>query len=114
MQTQCSTIYALCSVNQEKLLPSLKKAAYCDNEEIANGAMDSFQELLESNPTEDEEILIQASKAAWAVWVSICDKILVKYEGSQNAQFVPKQEFLCQWTRLLPSFMDKMKSTIRY
>ena len=91
-----------------------KKAAYCDNEEIANGAMDSFQELLESNPTEDEEILIQASKAAWAVWISICDKILVKYEGSQNAQFVPKQEFLCQWTRLLPSFMDKMKSTIRY
>ena len=76
--------------------------------------MDSFQELLESNPTEDEEILVQASKAAWAVWISICDKILVKYEGSQNAQFVPKQEFLCQWTRLLPSFMDKMKSTIRY
>ena len=30
----------------------------------------------------------------------------------KNAQFVPKQEFLCQWARLLPSFMDKMKSAI--
>ena len=40
---------------------SLCKAAYCDNEEIANGAMDSFQELLESNPTNDEDILVQGT-----------------------------------------------------
>ena len=55
-----------------------------------------------------------ASKAAWHVWINICDKMLLKYEGSQNSALVPKQDFLCQWSKLLPFFVDKMKSNLRY
>ena len=60
-------------------LSSLYKAAYCDNEEIANGAMDSFQELLESNPTNDEEILVQGKfifERNWS-WKFISNKLIV-------------------------------------
>ena len=59
-------------------------------------------------------ILFLASKAAWHVWINICDKMLLKYEGSQNSALVPKQDFLCQWSKLLPFFVDKMKSNLRY
>ena len=97
----------------KSMLEYIEKAAYCDIEEISTGAMDSFQELLESNPISDSDILFQASKAAWNVWINICDKMLLKYEGSQNSTLVPKQDFLCQWSRLLPFFIDKMKSNIR-
>ena len=117
------------------MLEYIEKAAYCDNEEISTGAMDSLQELLESQPVSDAEtlalgkfflpvtdlftksrpyILFLASKAAWHVWINICDKMLLKYEGSQNSALVPKQDFLCQWSKLLPFFVDKMKSNLRY
>lgn len=123
------------------MLEYIEKAAYCDNEEISTGAMDSLQELLESQPVSDAETLALgmfffsnfrlfyyyfprdficiasislASKAAWHVWINICDKMLLKYEGSQNSALVPKQDFLCQWSKLLPFFVDKMKSNLRY
>ena len=117
------------------MLEYIEKAAYCDNEEISTGAMDSLQELLESQPVSDAETLalgkffssfqllcpqsrpytlFLASKAAWHVWINICDKMLLKYEGSQNSALVPKQDFLCQWSKLLPFFVDKMKSNLRY
>ena len=110
------------------MLEYIEKAAYCDNEEISTGAMDSLQELLESQPVSDAETLAlgkffdvirpynfySASKAAWHVWINICDKMLLKYEGSQNSALVPKQDFLCQWSKLLPFFVDKMKSNLRY
>ena len=60
------------------------------------------------------KIVFLASKAAWHVWINICDKMLLKYEGSQNSALVPKQDFLCQWSKLLPFFVDKMKSNLRY
>ena len=39
------------------MLEYIEKAAYCDNEEISTGAMDSLQELLESQPVSDAETL---------------------------------------------------------
>ena len=45
------------------MLEYIEKAAYCDNEEISTGAMDSLQELLESQPVSDAETL------ALGMWV---------------------------------------------
>ena len=41
----------------KSMLEYIEKAAYCDNEEISTGAMDSLQELLESQPVSDAETL---------------------------------------------------------
>ena len=62
-----------------------------------------------SNPGKIPEGKLQSAiTAAWNVWISICDKSLLKYEGSQNPQNVPRQEFLQTWAELLPLFTEKL------
>ena len=97
------------------MLQYIEQAAFNDNTEVSSGALDSFEDLLSASPVDGKisgDILLPALGAAWSVWVNVADKMLLKYEGSQHSQAIPKQEFLISWAKLLPVFVERLGENI--